>query len=282
MKTEKTMLTAFLLNTGFSLLEFVGGVFTGSAAILSDAVHDLIDALGIALAYWFEKKSKRAADDRYTFGYARYTVLGGLVTALLLLIGSAAVIVHAVGKLREPSTIRYDGMLIFAVLGIVVNGVAALLTHRGESFNQKAVFWHLFEDVLGWVAVLVAAVVIRLTDWVWIDPLLSIALAVFIGIHAIEHLKEGAPILLEASPLDTRELRESVQTAEGVVSVERLCVWSLDDEQSSAMVRLSVDGNPAEVKERVKQLLREKGIEESAVEIVIAENVRACAENIRF
>ena len=280
MKTEKTMLTAFLLNTGFSLLEFVGGVFTGSAAILSDAVHDLIDALGIALAYWFERKSKRAADDRYTFGYARYTVLGGLVTALLLLIGSAAVIVHAIGKLREPSTIHYDGMLIFAVLGIVVNGVAALLTHRGESFNQKAVFWHLLEDVLGWVAVLVAAVVIRLTDWVWIDPLLSIALAVFIGIHAIGHLKEGAPILLEASPLDTKALRESVQAAQGVVSVERLYVWSTDGEQTAAMLCLTADGDLPEVKERVKRLLSENGIGESAVEIAIAENVRTCAENV--
>ncbi|MBE6762999.1 MAG: cation transporter [Ruminococcaceae bacterium] len=280
MKTEKTMLTAFLLNTGFSLLEFVGGVFTGSAAILSDAVHDLIDALGIALAYWFERKSKRAADDRYTFGYARYTVLGGLVTALLLLIGSAAVIVHAIGKLREPSTIHYDGMLIFAVLGIAVNGVAALLTHRGESFNQKAVFWHLLEDVLGWVAVLVAAVVIRLTDWVWIDPLLSIALAVFIGIHAIGHLKEGAPILLEASPLDTKALRESVQAAQGVVSVERLYVWSTDGEQTAVMLCLTADGDLPEVKERVKQLLCENGIGESAVEITVAENVRTCAENV--
>ena len=160
MKPETRILTAFLLNLTFSLFECVGGILTGSVAILSDAVHDLGDALGIGLSYLLERKSRRPPDRTCTYGYARYSVLGGVLTSGLLLLGSAAVICHAAGRLAAPPELNYDGMIVFALIGMCVNGAAAWFTRGGDSLNRRAVSLHMLEDVLGWAAVLVGALVI--------------------------------------------------------------------------------------------------------------------------
>ena len=189
MKTERNILVAFLLNLGFSVFEFFGGVFTGSVAILSDAVHDLGDALGIAVSWFLERKSQRQADSTYTYGYARFSVLGSVFTCGILLLGSVGVVVSAVGRLMNPVPIHYDGMMLFAVVGVAVNLTAAFVTRKGESLNQKAVNLHMLEDVLTWVVVLIGAAVMRFTDWTILDPLVSIGVAVYIFVHAIGHLR---------------------------------------------------------------------------------------------
>jgi cobalt-zinc-cadmium efflux system protein len=159
MKTEKNILIAFVLNFAFSIFEFVGGIFTGSVAIISDAIHDIGDAASIGISYFLEKKSKQQPDAEYTYGYARYSVLGSLITTLILLVGSAVVIYNAIGRIIAPTEINYGGMILFAVVGVCVNFGAAFLTRDGHSLNQKAVNLHMLEDVLGWVVVLVGAVV---------------------------------------------------------------------------------------------------------------------------
>ena len=177
MKPERSILTAFLLNLAFSVFECAGGLLTGSVAILSDAVHDLGDALGIGFALVLERKSRRPPDITCTFGYARYSVLGGVLTSGILLLGSAAVICTAVGHLSSPPEIDYNGMIVFALAGVAVNGAAAWLTRGSASLNRRAVSLHMLEDVLGWAAVLVGALVMRWTDAALIDPILSIAVA---------------------------------------------------------------------------------------------------------
>ena len=149
MKTEKSILIAFILNLTFSIFEFIGGIFTQSIAITSDAIHDLGDAASIGIAYFLEKKSKRSPDEKYTYGYARYSLLGSAITSLVLLFGSTAVIYNAIIKIIHPSEINYDGMIIFAIIGLCVNFIAALITHGGHSLNQKTVSLHMLEDVLG-------------------------------------------------------------------------------------------------------------------------------------
>ena len=130
MKTEKNILWAFLLNFFFSIFEFIGGIFTGSVAILSDAVHDIGDSVSIGASYFFERKSKRAPDKRYTYGYGRYSVLGGLITVFILIIGSVFVIYNAINRIISPVEINYDAMIIFAVVGVIVNFLAALFTRE--------------------------------------------------------------------------------------------------------------------------------------------------------
>ena len=200
MKTEKNILIAFLLNLSFSIFEFVGGIFTGSVAILSDAIHDIGDAMSIGVSYFLEKKSKKQPDDTYTYGYARFSVIGSVITTLILLFGSLAVIYNAIIRIINPVEINYNGMIIFAVVGVVVNFCAAYFTREGDSLNQKAVNLHMLEDVLGWVLVLIGAVVMRLTDFVYLDPIMSICLAVFIIINALKNLIEVANVFLEKAP----------------------------------------------------------------------------------
>lgn len=178
MKSDNKILLAFIMNLSFSIIEFVGGVLTGSIAIASDALHDLGDAAGIGASYFLEKKSQKQPDEKYTYGYGRYSVLGGAITSLILLFGSAAVIVSAIERLIDPIPVNYDGMIIFAVFGVCINLGAALLTREGKSINQRAVSLHMLEDVLGWAVVLVGAVVMRFTDITVIDPIMSILVAV--------------------------------------------------------------------------------------------------------
>lgn len=190
MKTEHNILIAFILNLTFSVLEFIGGIFTGSIAIISDAVHDLGDAAIIGVSYFLEKKSRKYAEAGSDFESARYSLLGSLITTLVLLTGSVIVICNAVIRIFNPVEINYNGMIIFAIFGVAVNSVAAFVTREGDSLNQKAVNLHMLEDVLGWAVVLIGAVIMRFTDITILDPLMSIGVAVFIVINAARNLKE--------------------------------------------------------------------------------------------
>ena len=200
MKTEKNILLAFILNLAFSVFEFVGGIFTGSVAIVSDALHDIGDAASIGISYFLEKKSKKQPDEEYTYGYARYSVFGSVITTVILLFGSIMVISNAVNRIIEPAEINYNGMIVFAIIGTSVNLAAAFLTRDGNSLNQKAVNLHMIEDVLGWVVVLLGAIVMRFTDFALIDPIMSIGVAVFILVNALKNLKEAIDLFLEKTP----------------------------------------------------------------------------------
>ena len=162
MKTEKNILIAFILNISFSIFEFFGGLYTNSVAILSDSIHDLGDAISIGISYFMEKKSKKHADKKYTYGYIRYSVLGGVITTTILLVGSILVIIGAIKRLLSPVELNYKGMIIFAIVGIVLNTIAAFVTRDGESINQKSVNLHMLEDVLGWIVVLIGSIVMNL------------------------------------------------------------------------------------------------------------------------
>ena len=265
MKTEKNILIAFLLNLGFSVFEFFGGIFTGSVAILSDAVHDLGDALGIAVSWLLECKSKRPSDAVYTYGYARFSVLGSVFTCGILLLGSVGVIVSAVGRLMHPLPLSYDGMIFLAVVGVAVNLTAAFVTRRGDSLNQKAVNLHMLEDVLTWLVVLVGAVVMRLTDWAVIDPLVSIGVATYIFVHAMGHLREAADIFLEKVPdgYSVEGVRQAIMAVEGVIDAHHIHVRSIDGYTHAATLHVVAETTAIP---EVKAVLNAMGIAHVTVE----------------
>ena len=269
MKSERKIFIAFVLNFAFSIFEFVGGIVSGSVAILSDAVHDIGDALSIGASYFLEKKSKKAPDENYTYGYARYSVMGGVITTLILLFGSAAVIYNAVLRLLNPTEINYDAMIIFAVVGAAVNFLAAYFTSGGEGINQRAVNLHMLEDVLGWLVVLVGAVVMRFTDFAIIDPLMSIGVAVFILVNALKNLKEIFDLLVVKTPknLSVKEVELKVCEVKGVLGVHHVHLWSLDGEGIYATMHIVADSEGAKVKAAVKAELKNLGIEHATLEL---------------
>ncbi len=269
MKTEKNIFVAFILNLAFSIFEFVGGLFTGSVAILSDAVHDVGDAASIGVSFFLEKKSKKQPDESHTYGYARYSVIGSVITTLILLVGSVFVIYNAIMRIITPTAINYNGMIIFALVGVCVNFLAAFLTREGDSLNQKAVNLHMLEDVLGWAVVLVGAVVMRFTDFAIIDPIMSVCVAVFIFINAFRNLAASVGLFLEKTPrgIDVEEICEHLNRIDGVLGVHHIHVWSMDGVSNYATMHVVASGDHHEIKEKIREELKEHGIGHATLEL---------------
>ncbi len=269
MKTEKNILIAFILNLSFAVFEFFGGIFTGSVAIVSDAIHDVGDATSIGISYFLEKKSKRKPDEKYTYGYLRFSVIGSVITTLILLVGSVFVVINAINKILNPTEINYKGMIIFAVFGLVINFVAALVTHGGGSLNQKAVNLHMLEDVLGWAVVLVGAVIMNFTDIKIIDPLMSIGVAVFIFINALKNLKEVLDLFLEKTPhgINIEEIKSRILEIDGVDDVHHIHIWSMDGNSNFATMHVVTNSESHIIKEKVREELTEHGISHATLEL---------------
>ena len=269
MKTEKNILIAFILNLSFSILELFGGIFTGSIAIISDALHDFGDAISIGISFVFEKKSKKQPDKEYTYGYARFSVLGGIITTLILLVGSGVVIYNAIIRILNPVPINYSGMLVLAGIGLVVNALATYFTHGGHSINQKAVNLHMLEDLLGWLVILIGAGVMYFTNFYILDPILSILVAVFVLFSSIRNLKEILDIFLIKKPrgIDTEEIIEHILCVDGVVGVHHLHLWTLDGENVYATMHVVVKEYDGKIKTAVKEELSGHNICHATIEI---------------
>lgn len=268
MKTDKKILVAFLLNLFFSVFEFIGGTVTGSVAIISDSLHDLGDAAGIGLSYFFERKSKKAPDEDYTYGYLRYSVMGSLMITVILLAGSVFVIYKAVLRLLNPVPVNYNGMIIFAVIGTAVNFSAVLFTKDGDSLNRKAVNLHMLEDTLGWIVVLIGAVIMRFTDLTFIDPIMSIGVALFILVNSFKNLKESLSVFLEKTPdgVSVKEIKEHILAIEAVADVHHIHIWTMDGFNNCATMHIVTDGDFSAVKEKIRHELSHHGITHSVIE----------------
>ena len=269
MKSQKRILIAFILNLTFAVFEFIGGALTGSVAIISDSVHDLGDSVSIGISYFLEKISKKEPDDKYTYGYLKYSVLGSLIMTIILIVGSIFVIINAIERLIKPVPINYNGMLIFAVVGIVVNLIAAISTHKGESLNQKAVNLHMLEDVLGWVVVLIGAIVMKFTDITYIDPIMSIGVSVFLLINAFKGIKKILDIFFEKAPdgIDVLEIKHHLKEIDGVLDVHHFHLRTIDGFNHIATLHIVSSSDPATVKKAVKEELAEHGVSHTTVEI---------------
>lgn len=275
---DGNILTAFFLNLFFVAVEAVGGILTNSFAILSDSFHDLGDCAAIGCAYALEKISKKAPDEKYTYGYRRYTLVSAIITSVVLAVGSAVVILGSVERLKEPREIHGLGMLMIAVLGVIINGAAVLRTHKGTGANEKAISLHMLEDVLGWIAVLVGSVFVYAFKWYFVDGLLSLAIAVFLLFESLKNLKEVFGILLEKTPEDfsAEGYKQCLCEIEGAEGIHHLHVWSLDGEKMLATLHVKMSENSdieayKRVKSEVERVSREAGIGHLTLQIDIGE-----------
>lgn len=269
MKTEKNILIAFVLNLGFSVFELIGAIFTNSVAILSDSVHDMGDTLSIGISYFLERKSKKRADNNYTYGYIRYSVLGGFITTIILTISSILVMYNAICRIFSPVKINYNGMIILAVFGVIINFLAAYFTREGDSINQRSVNLHMLEDVLGWVVVLIGAIIMRFTDIKVLDSLMSIGVALFIFINTIKNLKKVLDLFLEKTPdnIDITKLKKSLLKINGVIDIHHIHVWSIDGFNNYATMHIVTKSkNIDKVKQDIRVELEENNIIHSILE----------------
>ena len=277
MKGDKKILIAFILNLSFSVFELFGGLFTNSVAIISDCVHDFGDAVSIGLSYILEKKSRADADDSHTYGYRRYSVLGGLITTFILMVGSYVMIREAITRIMYPAEVDYRGMIWLASIGLILNLIAAFFTREGNSINLRSVNLHMLEDVLGWAVVLVGAVIMNFTDIGILDSLMSIGVAVFIFCGALKNLLRILDLFLEKTPpdIDIPSLKSHLSEIEGVEDIHHLHVRSIDGYNHYAT--LHVMSNTANLSD-LKALLRKELAEHNIVHAVIETESESCGD----
>lgn len=270
----RNMMLVFGINIVFSVLEAIFGLLFNSASILADAVHDFGDALSIGLAWFFQKISLKGSDSTFSYGYKRYSLLGALITSVVLLVGSAVMIIHSGEKLMNPEPVNYQGMLILAIFAIIANGVSAWIISKGSSHNESILSLHLLEDVLGWVGVLVVSVVLHFTDWYFLDPLLSIGIALFILYKTIPEFMKVVRLFLQAVPdnIDSKKLREEIQNIDNINGLSHFHLWSLDGEAHMMSMTISTTSDSVQtheqIKNEVRHILSENDIAHSNIEIV--------------
>lgn len=268
-RSTKLLRLAFWLNISFAVFELIGGYISGSLAILSDALHDFGDSLSLGLAWYFQHLSQRRSDDKFSFGYARFSTLGALVNSLILIIGSAFLLYLSISTFGEREAPLTGWMMIIAVIGVVINTVAFKTLHSGDSLNEKTAALHLLEDVVGWVAVLIGAIVMYFTGWAWIDSLLSVAIAVWIGTTAVRQLLKSTGVFMQSVPpgIDLDEVCRALEADPRVREVHNVRIWSLDgsDHVVSMHVVLDSDMRISEieaVRRELKSQLQERGLME--------------------
>ncbi len=200
MKTKHAVWLVFFLNLGYAIVEFIAGGIFGSSAVLADSVHDLGDAIAIGISAFLESISNREEDSNYTLGYKRFSLLGAMVTAVILMTGSVLVILENISKLFHPQPVNDEGILWLGIIAVSINVLASLVIRKGQTKNESILSLHFLEDTLGWLAVILMAIVLRFTDWYILDPLLSLAISFFILSKAIPRFWSTLRIFLDAVP----------------------------------------------------------------------------------
>lgn len=231
-QSSKNILVAFALNATFSIIELIGGYLTNSVAIYSDALHDFGDSLALLFSYFAEKMSHRQADKKFTFGYRRFSILSAFINGLILLIGSIFVIYEAIQRVFSPEVVKPEGMFWLAILGIAVNAFAAYKMSKNEGLNPKMVMYHLLEDLLGWVAVLIVSVILLFKPWYILDSILSILISLIILRGVYKNLIKVGLIFLQHFPdeIEINKIETKIKNLELVQDIHALKGWSLDSE----------------------------------------------------
>lgn len=271
----KNLRVAFFLNLSFTILEIVGGLYVNSVAILSDAIHDLGDSLSLGTSWFLENKSRKGSDDNYSFGYARFSLLGALINSVVLIIGSTFVINEAVIRIQHPEEAYVPGMIAFAFVGIAVNGYAAWKLIGGQSLNEKVVAWHLLEDVLGWGAVLIAAVIMFFIDFPIIDPILSLLITVYILYGVARRLKQTLFIFLQGVPKGVKadEIKMEILKINEIEKIADFHLWTLEGQFHILTIQVLVNSvdqvsDLELIRKEVRRRIRLFGIKHCTIEIM--------------
>ena len=270
---EGNVKVAFFLNLSFTIIEVVGGLYTNSLAILSDALHDLGDSLSLGLSWYFQKLSKKGRTKKFSYGYKRFSLLGAIINSIVLVAGSIFILTKAIPELFNPGETNVQGMLYLAILGIVVNGAAVLKLRKGESLNEKVVSLHLLEDVLGWVAVLIGSIIMMYTDAPFIDPLLSVLISLFVLYNVYKNLRKSMLVILQGIPEDVslEDIKEKLKDISEITDVHDNHVWSMDGEYNILTIHLQLNkdyklSEQAELKEKVRSQLKDESINHITIE----------------
>ena len=262
---------AFFLNLSYAIVEFIAGGVFGSSAVLADSVHDLGDAIAIGVSAVLETISNREEDSRYTLGYKRFSLLGALITAVILMTGSVFIILENLTKLFHPQPVNDEGILWLGIIAVTINVLASLVVRKGKTKNESILSLHFLEDTLGWIAVILMAIILRFTDWYILDPLLSLVISFFILSKAIPRFWSTLKIFLDAVPegVDIKQVKSDLEQLEYVASVNQINLWTMDGLEKNAIIHVCLEHiKHMEVcKESIRDLLKDCGFQNITIEV---------------
>ena len=271
MKTKHAVWIAFFLNLSYAIVEFIAGGIFGSSAVLADSVHDLGDAIAIGISAFLESISNREEDSHYTLGYKRFSLLGAMVTAVILMTGSVLVILENITKLFHPQPVNDEGILWLGIIAVSINVLASLVIRKGQTKNESILSLHFLEDTLGWIAVILMALILRFTDWYILDPLLSLVISFYILSKAIPRFWSTLKIFLDAVPegVNIQKIETDLAELEHVASINQLNLWTMDGLEKNAIVHVCLEHvKHMEVcKESIRNLLKESGFQNITIEV---------------
>ena len=271
MKAKYTVWVAFFLNLSYAIVEFIAGGIFGSSAVLADSIHDLGDAIAIGISAFLETISNREEDRQYTLGYKRFSLLGALVTAVILITGSILVSLENITKLLNPQPVNDEGVLWLGIIAVSINVLASLVVRKGKTKNESILSLHFLEDTLGWLAVILMAIILRFTDLYILDPLLSLVISIFILTKAIPRFWSALKIFLDAVPegVDIKQVKKDLEQLDHVASVNQLNLWTMDGLEKNAIVHVCLEEieHIEYCKESIRNLLKDYGFQNVTVEV---------------
>ena len=271
MKAKYTVWIAFFLNLSYAIVEFIAGGIFGSSAVLADSVHDLGDAIAIGISALLETISNREEDRHYTLGYKRFSLLGALVTAVILITGSILVILENITKLLNPQPVNDEGVLWLGIIAVSINLLASLVVRKGKTKNESILSLHFLEDTLGWLAVILMAIILRFTDWYILDPLLSLVISIFILTKVIPRFWSALKIFLDAVPegVDIKQVKNDLEQLDHVASVNQLNLWTMDGLEKNAIVHVCLEEieHIEYCKESIRNLLKDYDFQNVTIEV---------------
>ena len=271
MSSKTSIWLAFFLNLSYAIVEFIAGGIFGSSAVLADSVHDLGDAIAIGISARLETISNREEDRQYTLGYKRFSLLGAMLTAVILMIGSVLVILENVTKIVHPQPVNEEGILWLGIIAVAINVLASLVVRKGKTKNESILSLHFLEDTLGWLAVILMAIILRYTDWYILDPLLSLVISIFILTKAIPRFWSALKIFLDAVPegVDIKQVKKDLEQLDHVASVNQLNLWTMDGLEKNAIVHVCLEEieHIEYCKESIRNLLKDYGFQNVTIEV---------------
>lgn len=280
MKTKHAVWIAFFLNLSYAIVEFIAGGIFGSSAVLADSVHDLGDAIAIGISAFLESISNREEDSRYTLGYKRFSLLGAMVTAVILMTGSVLVILENITKIFHPQPVNDEGILWLGIIAVSINVLASLVIRKGQTKNESILSLHFLEDTLGWVAVILMAIVLRFTDWYILDPLLSLAISIFILSKAIPRFWSTLKIFLDAVPegVAIKQVKNDLEQLDNVASINQLNLWTMDGLEKNAIVHVCLEWieDMEASKTAIRHYLKDIGFHNITIEVDSDQDSHAC------
>ena len=271
-QAEKNIGLALVLNVCFASIELIGGLLTNSFSISSDSIHDFGDCVYILISWLLEKKSTQKPNQFYTYGYQKFSVLGGLINSGLLIFGASLIFIGAIKRFFAPEIIDYNGVLFLALIGLFFKGIAAYKTFRGEKINEKSVGLHLLEDVLSWLVVLITSIAMKIFDLPILDPILSIFITCFIFFNACKNIKKIFNIFLDKAPenITPNQIKKILLEDKNIFDVHHIHLWT-DGVNNFATLHIIISDDTKQnqiikIKQTAHKKLLEKKINHATLE----------------